>query len=82
MWKTAKGIVIPKAGKPDYSQVQSYRVIALLDVMGKLVERTAAHLLNDHLERGGHLHEGQYGCRKRRVAVDAVAVLMNRTEQA
>jgi hypothetical protein len=50
MWKTAKGIVIPKAGKSDYSQVRSYRVIALLDVMGKLVERTAAHLLNDHLE--------------------------------
>jgi len=82
LWKTAKGIVIPKANKPDYLQIQACRVISLLDVMGKLVERTAAHLIGDHLERSEGLHEGQYGCRKRRATVDAVAVLMNRTQQA
>jgi len=38
-WKTAKGIVIPKPGKPDYRQVRAHRVIALLDSLGKLVER-------------------------------------------
>jgi len=81
-WKTAKGVVIPKPGKPDYTKVRAHRVISLLDSIGKLVERTAAHLIADHLERQGKLHDGQYGCRKRRSAVDAVAVLMNRTQQA
>jgi hypothetical protein len=68
LWKTAKGIVIPKAGKPDYSKVRAYRVICLLDCISKLVERTAGHLIADHLERKKGLHEGQYGCRKRRSA--------------
>jgi hypothetical protein len=57
-------------------------VICLLDVISKLVERTAGHLIADHLERKKGLHEGQYGCCKRRSCIDAVAVLMNRTEQA
>jgi len=82
IWKTAKGIVIPKAGKPDYSRVRAYRVICLLDVISKLVERTAGFLIADHLERKRGLHEGQYGCRKRRSCIDAVAVLMNQTQQA
>jgi len=81
-WKTAKGVVIPKPGKPDYSQVRAHRAISLLDSISKLVERTAAHLIADHLERRSKLHDGQYGCRKRRSAVDVVAVLMNRTQQA
>jgi len=84
LWKTAKGVVIPKPGKPDYSQVRAYRVISLLDVVSKLVERTAAHLIADHVERrkGRGLHDGQFGCRKRRSCVDAVATLMNCTQLA
>jgi hypothetical protein len=82
LWKTAIGIVIPKPNRPDYSQVRAYRVIQLLDTFGKLVERTAAYLVADLLERNGSLHEGQYGSRNRRAAVDAVAVLMNCTELA
>jgi len=75
-------VVIPKLGKPDYSKVHAYRVISLLDVISKLLERTAAHLIADHLERKRGLHEGQFGCRRRRSCVDAVAILMNRTQQA
>jgi len=82
LWKTAKGVVIPKPGKPDYSKVRAYRVISLLDVISKLLERTAAHLIADHLERKRGLHEGQFGCGKRRSCVDAVAILMNRTQKA
>jgi len=81
IWKTAKGVVIPKLGKPDYSKVRAYRFISLLDVISKLLEWTAAHLIADHLERKRGLHEGQFGCRKRRSCVDAVAIMMNRTQQ-
>jgi len=82
LWKTAKGIVIPKAGKPDYTRVQAYQVICLLDVMSKLVERTAGYLSADHMERKKWLHEGQYGYRKCSSCIDTVAVLMNQTQQA
>jgi len=75
-------VVIPKPGKPDNSKVRAYRVISLLDVISKLLERTAAHLIADHLERKRGLHEGQFGCRKQRSCVDAVAILMNRTQKA
>ena len=81
-WKTAKGVVIPKPGKPDYTLARAHRVISLLDSISKLVERMAAHLIADHLQRRNKLHDGQYGCRKRRSAVDAVAVLMDCTQQA
>jgi len=81
-WKTAKGIVIPKPRKPGYRQARAHRVIALLDSMGKLVEKTAAHLIADQLERSRAPHDGQYGCRRRRSCFDAVAVLINHTQQA
>jgi len=29
LWKTVKGVVIPKPGKPDYSKVRAYRVRVL-----------------------------------------------------
>jgi len=78
----AKGVVIPKRGNPDYRRVRAYREIALLDSLGKLVEKTAAHLIADQLERHRSLHEGQFGCRRRRACVDAVAVLINKSHQA
>jgi hypothetical protein len=64
------------------TRVRAYRVISLLDVISKLLGRTAAHLIADHLERKHGLHEGQFGCRKRRSCVDAVAILINRTQEA
>jgi hypothetical protein len=73
-------IVIPKAGTPDYSKVRAYRVLCLLDVVSKLVEQKGGRLIADHLERKKGQHERQYGCPKRRSCIDAVAVLMNRTQ--
>jgi len=52
-----------------------------LDVISKLVERMAGFLIAGHLERKRGLHKGQYGCRKRRSCIDAVAVLMNQIQQ-
>jgi len=65
IWKTVTGVVIPNPGKPDYSKVRAYQVISLLDVISKLLERTASHLIADHLEWKRALHEVQFGCQKR-----------------
>jgi len=37
-------------------------VISQLDAMAKLAERRAVHLIGDHLERSGGLHDSHYGC--------------------
>jgi hypothetical protein len=61
---SSQKIVIPKAGKSDYSKVCAYRVFYQLDVIKQLVERTAGYPIADRLERKKGVHEGQYGCRK------------------
>ena len=81
-WKTARRITIPKPGKDDYSQAKAYRVISLLDCLGKVVEKTVAYILSNHCERTGALNPGQYGSRPQRSAVDAVGLAMARTQQA
>ena len=57
-------------------------MISLLYVISKLVERTAPHMIADHLERRKErgLHSGQSGCRKRRSYADAEAIIMKRTQ--
>jgi len=62
-WRTARGIVIPKPGKPDYSKARAYRVIALLNSLGKVVEKVAA-IIADSLDqmaaaREDHAHKEQ-----------------------
>ena len=49
-WKTARGVTIPKPGKGNYGLAKSYRVISLLNCLGKMVEEVAAMLLSTHCE--------------------------------
>ena len=41
-WKQACGILLKKVEKRDLTLVKSYRVISLLNCMGKLVEKVIA----------------------------------------
>jgi hypothetical protein len=80
VWKTAKGVVIRKINKPDYSQPKAYRVISLLNCLGKVVEKVITELISTTIE--AKLHTGQLGCRKRRSVVDTAACLTNRVYKA
>jgi Reverse transcriptase (RNA-dependent DNA polymerase) len=82
-WKAAKGIILRKPGKPkaDYGLVRSYRVISLLNCMGKVIEKLVAEAIAEHCESTGALHQGQMGGRRRRSAVDAVACLIQEVHQ-
>jgi hypothetical protein len=75
-------VVIPKPNKPDYRVAQAYRVITLLNCLGKVVEKVAANAIAEQCERRQLLHYRQFGCRKRRSAIDAVGRLMKRVEEA
>lgn len=37
-WKKAQGVLLEKAGKRDFGLIISYRVISLLNCMGKVIE--------------------------------------------
>ena len=75
-------MVIPKPNKSDYGVAKAYRVITLLNCLGKVVEKVAANAIAEECERRQLLHERQFGCRKRRSAIDAVGRLMKRVEEA
>ena len=82
MWKVAKGILLRKPNKPDYTAVKAYRVINLLNCLGKVIEKIAADAIAHHCETMGVLHPGQMGSRKQRSAIDTVACLIQNTHEA
>lgn len=81
-WKTAKGILLRKPNKPNYTLVKAYRVISLLNCLGKVVEKIAAEAISNYCETTKSLHLGQMGSRKQRSAIDAVACLIQRTHDS
>jgi hypothetical protein len=81
-WKTAKGVLLRKPNKSRYTIAKHYRVISLLKCLGKVVERLVAELITEFAESRGLFHEGQFGGRQRRSAVDAVACLIGEIEHA
>jgi len=82
VWKRASGVVIRKPGKDHYTQLKAYRSISLLRCMGKVVEKVVAELLSDEAERRGLLSDGQFGSRRGRSAIDAVAIMVDRSHAA
>jgi len=75
-------VVIPKPNKPDYGVAKAYRVLNLFNCLGKVLEKVAANAIAQECERRRLLHDSQFGCRKRRSAIDAVGRLMKRVEEA
>lgn len=81
-WKLARGAIIPKPEKDDYSAAKAYRCISLLNCLGKMVEKVAADLISRHCESTGGFHPGQYGCRMKRSAIDTVGVAIAQVQEA
>ncbi|CAG4936399.1 unnamed protein product [Colias eurytheme] len=74
-WKVGRLVLLKKSGKPADSP-SAYRPIVLLDEAGKLFERIIASRIQNHLAlTGPDLEEAQYGFRRRRSTVDAIARL-------
>ena len=82
IWKTAKGVILRKAGKPNYTVSKAYRVISLLECLGKIVERVVARKIASFCESRHTFHEGQFGSRKNRNTHDALLKLMSFVEKA
>ena len=68
------GVVMRKPNKEDYSLPSSYRVINLLDVWGKCLERVVVGRLGEWEKEG--LGDEQWGGRRGRSSLEAVGGLM------
>jgi ribonuclease HI len=73
-WRTATTAIIRKAGKPDYSDPNAYRPIALLCTMGKLFEKILNERLIHWIESNNVLPQGHMGGRRGRNLTDALIV--------
>ena len=80
-WRKAIGVVIPKPKKDDYSNPKSYRVIALLNCLGKVLEKIIATRLSYLANISELLHDTQLGSRKQRSAVDTALLLQHHIQQ-
>lgn len=79
-WRRATGAVLPKANKADYAEPKSYRIITLLNCLGKITERIIAQRLNYLAETTDLLSESQIGGRMKKSAIDAAMLLRNWVE--
>lgn len=80
-WKQATGVILKKPGKPDYSAPKAYRVISLLNCLGKVAEKLLAKRLGALAEVTTLLHPSQMGGRCKKSAVDACMLLLNRIQE-
>jgi ribonuclease HI len=80
-WRQAIGVILKKPKKPDYSVPKAYRVIALLNCLGKVSERILAQRLSYLAETTHLLHPTQIGGRLKKSAIDAALLLTHEVEQ-
>lgn len=76
-WRQATGVVLAKPGKPSYSEPKAYRIISLLNCLGKTLERIIAKRLGILAETTDLLHKSQIGGRLKKSAIDACMLLTN-----
>ncbi|KAI0996003.1 hypothetical protein K3495_g12178 [Podosphaera aphanis] len=77
-FKESITVVIRKPQKPSYNVPKSYRPIALLNTMGKLLEKLIANQIAKAAEKYNFLPDEQMGARPGRSTITAVELL---TEQ-
>jgi hypothetical protein len=71
-------VILLKANKRDYSLPKAYRVISLLNCLGKAFKKILATRLSYLAETGDLLQETQIGGRKQKSALDACLLLQSK----
>ena len=80
-WRSSIGIILPKNGDREASDPGSYRVIALLNSLGKVLEKVYATRLSHLANTTELLHGSQLGGRKQRSTIDAALLLVQHIEE-
>jgi Reverse transcriptase (RNA-dependent DNA polymerase)/Endonuclease-reverse transcriptase len=74
-WREGTGAILKKENRPNYSAPKAYRVIVLLNCLGKIAEKIVARRLSYLSEANQLLHPQQMGGRRQRTALDAAMAL-------
>jgi hypothetical protein len=76
-YKTAIGAILPKPNKQDNVVPKAYRIITLLNCLGKVSERIVAKRLGFWAKTTNLLSKTQIGRRLKKSAIDAALLLTN-----
>ena len=71
-WKESTTVVLRKPGRADYSIAKSYRPIALMNCMGKLLSSCVTDVLEFQAEKLGLLPNTHFGGRAGRTTTDSL----------
>jgi len=83
IWREGTEIILKKSNKPDYSISKAYRIITLLNCLGKVAEKLIAMRLSYTAKTNDKLLDfDQIGGRKQRSAIDAVLNLVHDAQMA
>jgi Reverse transcriptase (RNA-dependent DNA polymerase)/Endonuclease-reverse transcriptase len=77
-WKVAVLVVLKKKNEKAPTDPKAYRLIALLPILGKLLERVVVDRLESYLANNAPLSGKQYGFSKGRSTTDAILNLVNK----
>jgi len=75
-WREAIGVILKKPDRPSHIP-KAYRVISLLNCLGKVAEKIVATRLSYLAETTNLLYPEQIGGRSRKSAIDAALVLIH-----
>ena len=81
-WREAIGVILKKSGKRDETVPKTYRVISLLNCLGKTAEKIIANRLSYLAENTDLLYPEQIGGRIQKSAIDAALALTHDIELA
>jgi hypothetical protein len=76
-WRRAVAIALRKPGKPDYSNPRAYRLITLLECLGKVLEKVIARRLTFLAGKYDLVPSNQFGGRSHSSTSDALLSFVN-----
>ena len=80
-WKVQRLVLIGK-GKGDPNSASAHRLLCLLDIAGKVLEKIMRPRLQSAVQAAGGLSDRQFGFRPGPSTIDAVRTVVNIAEQA
>ncbi|KAJ3516558.1 hypothetical protein NMY22_g14182 [Coprinellus aureogranulatus] len=81
-WRQAVAVALRKPNKPDYSNPRAYRLITLLECLGKVLERIIARRLTYLAGKYNLVPPNQFGGRSSSSTVDALLSYTNDIQSA
>lgn len=81
-WRRAIAVAIRKPGKPDYSKPRAYRLIQLLECLGKVLEHIVAKRLSYFAGKANLIPGTQFGGKANYSTTDAILSFTNDVEVA